>query len=92
MNEYMSQEQIDGLRALSTISNRRWMHQMEPTTQTADELARIAYAAYGKTTDFKNYQGLPMPEYDELTDKIKQAWQASVTAVCEAVTGYGPKS
>lgn len=46
-----------------------------------DELARIAYEAYGKTTDFKNYQGLPMPTYDDLTNKIKAAWEAAVTAV-----------
>lgn len=47
----------------------------------SEKLVRIAYAAYGQVTDFKNYQGLPMPAYDDLTDKIKQAWEAAVMAV-----------
>lgn len=29
----------------------------------SEELAKKAYLAYGQTTDFKNYQGLPMPEW-----------------------------
>ncbi len=56
---------------------------------SAEDLARIAYAAYGQTTDFKNYQGLPMPAYDDLTDKIKSAWEAAVTAVADAVRSQG---
>ena len=36
--------------------------------------ARDAYRAYGQTTDFKNYQGLPMPEWDALPEKIREAW------------------
>jgi len=38
------------------------------------ELAKGAYEAYGLITDHKNYQGLPMPEWDDLTETIKQAW------------------
>lgn len=48
---------------------------------TVRELARIAYKKYGQVTDFKNYQGFPMPEFDALPDKIKEAWeQASLAA------------
>ena len=54
-------------------------------TLTANDLARIAYVAYGETTDFKNYQGLPMPAYDDLTERIQRAWEAAVTAVRNAV-------
>lgn len=39
-----------------------------------DEYAKRAYAAYGKVTDFKNYQGLPMPKWEELPPKILEAW------------------
>ena len=41
------------------------------------ELAKQAYHAYGQVTDFKNYQGLPMPEWEALTDKIREAWKAA---------------
>lgn len=39
--------------------------------------AKSAYRAYGSVTDFKNYQGLPMPEWDDLTEKIRAAWIAA---------------
>lgn len=40
-------------------------------------LARSAYEAYGRTTDFKNYQGLPMPRWDDLGEAIQLAWTAA---------------
>jgi hypothetical protein len=40
-----------------------------------------AYDAYGKTTDYKNYQGLPMPAWGDLTDKIREAWENAAGAV-----------
>jgi hypothetical protein len=46
--------------------------------------ARVAYEAYGKATDYKNYQGLPMPEWDDLTDTIRGAWRAAALAVVDA--------
>lgn len=55
------------------------------------EFSRIAYNAYGQTTDFKNYQGLPMPAYDELPDKIKLAWIAATKSVYEATLEYNNK-
>lgn len=38
------------------------------------ERAKAAYRAYGQTTDFKNFQGNPMPEWDALPEKIREAW------------------
>lgn len=58
-----------------------------PAQPTADKLARIGYDAYGAVTDHKNYQGLPMPEYDDLTPTIKQAWEANALAIRDAVLG-----
>ncbi len=46
------------------------------------ELAQVAYAA---TTDHKNYQGLPMPEWDDLPETIQRAWVAAAEAVRVAV-------
>lgn len=40
-------------------------------------MAKAAYHAYGSVTDFKNYQGLPMPEWEMLTDKIREAWRSA---------------
>lgn len=44
-------------------------------------VARIAYDAYGAVTDHKNYQGLPMPPFDDLTPRIKEAWRLACLAV-----------
>jgi hypothetical protein len=50
------------------------------------DLAQRAYHAYGQTTEHKNYQGLPMPEFHELTTKITEAWEnASEAVYLEAV-------
>jgi hypothetical protein len=50
-----------------------------------EELAKQAYAAYGSVTDYKNYQGLPMPQWADLTPKIRQAWRVSVLRVATLV-------
>ncbi|WP_179066650.1 hypothetical protein [Nostoc sp. C052] len=50
------------------------------------KIARIAYQAYGKTTDFKNYQGLPMPEFKDLPGQIQQAWIAATQAVVNYIS------
>ena len=44
-------------------------------------LSQSAYKAYGKATDFKNYQGLPMPKWEDLPEPIKKAWDAAVDNV-----------
>lgn len=53
------------------------------------ELARVAYAAYGGSTDYKNYRGLPMPEWDELGEAIQSAWITAVVAVRANVVAGG---
>lgn len=47
-------------------------------------MAKVAYRAYGETTDFKNFRGEPMPEWGDLPDRIQQAWIAAAVAVKEA--------
>ena len=57
---------------------------------TDDSLARAAYAAYGQATGGLNYQGLPMPEWDDLGEPIQRAWVAAVTAIAGGpVEEYG---
>lgn len=51
------------------------------------ELARAAYIAYGSVTDFKNYQGLAMPTWEELPFMIQEAWVSAVIRVKEICNG-----
>jgi len=34
-------------------------------------------------TDHKNYQGLPMPQWHELPEKIREAWTAAASHLWE---------
>lgn len=45
------------------------------------EYAKSAYDAYGAVTDHKNYQGLPMPLWDALPERIQAAWLGAVKDV-----------
>jgi hypothetical protein len=45
------------------------------------ELAELAYDAYGKSTGGRNYQGLPIPDWDELTGAIQCAWIEAAGAI-----------
>lgn len=44
------------------------------------ERAQRAYAAYGVATGGLNFQGDPMPQWDDLGDTIRQAWHAAAHA------------
>jgi hypothetical protein len=51
-----------------------------------DHLTRIAqraYRAYGAVTEFKNYEGKPMPEWEKLPLKIQDAWRAAAKEAAE---------
>ena len=37
-------------------------------------LAQEAYEAYGDEVGWVNYQGIPMPRWEDLTDKVKDGW------------------
>lgn len=52
---------------------------------TDDTFARIAYRAYGDATGGLNYQGLPMPAWDNLGDTIQAAWIAAANRVAKVV-------
>jgi len=56
------------------------------TTTTPDSRARIAYTAYGKVTDFKNFQGNPMPAFDDLPEQIQEAWTAAAGVIWDLAT------
>jgi hypothetical protein len=48
-----------------------------------EELAQIAYRAYGESTDFLNFRGEPMPDWGNLGDRIQTAWILAAQAVAE---------
>lgn len=59
------------------------------TTTTPESRARIAYTAYGKVVDFKNFQGDQMPAFDDLPESIKVAWTNAARVIWEiATTGH----
>lgn len=58
----------------------------------AEGVARKLYHAYGSVTEFKNYAGLPMPAFNDLPERIKQAWSAvAARAVVEGMM-FGPRA
>ena len=55
------------------------------TFDEKDRLARLAYAAYGKVTGGKNFQGQPMPAFDDLGSTIQAAWRSGATTIASEV-------
>jgi hypothetical protein len=55
------------------------------TFDEKDRLARLAYQAYGQVTGNKNFQGAPMPAWDDLGSTIQAAWRAGTAAVAGGV-------
>lgn len=53
-----------------------------------EAIAQEVYGAYGKVTDFKNFQGNPMPKWEELPPKIQEAWVAATNYAM--MVGYKP--
>lgn len=56
------------------------------TTTTPESRARIAYTAYGRKTGFRNFQGGPMPLFDDLPVKIREAWIAAAGVIWDLAT------
>lgn len=51
-------------------------------------MALEAYRAYGEVTDFKNFGGDPMPDYENLPEKIQKAWRTAAAKVASFVETY----
>jgi hypothetical protein len=56
------------------------------TSTDPESRARIAYTAYGRVTEFKNSLGEPMPTFDALPPKIREAWINAARVVWEIAT------
>lgn len=53
------------------------MEAYEPFPYDPTTAAHLAYNAYGDFVEWKNYAGLPMPKWEDLPEKIRQAWVAA---------------
>jgi len=49
-----------------------------------EPLGRIAYEAYAAHQQWKNYQGHPIPSWQDVREDIKDAWDAAAWAVLGA--------
>lgn len=49
------------------------------------DLAKIAYEEYAGYTNWKNYQGLQMPQWNDLPSSIQNAWIAASAGVVDVV-------
>ncbi len=47
------------------------------------DLAQEAYRTYGETVGFKNWQGLDIPTWAELSAKQQLAWENATEHVCK---------
>lgn len=45
------------------------------------DLAQIAYEAYGNARGWVVFDGSPMPQWDEQSPELKEAWDAAAQAV-----------
>lgn len=64
----------------------------EPITETTKEAlllsaARVGYQAYGAHQGGLNYQGLPMPTFEQLPADIVGAWAAAALAILQLSSG-----
>ncbi len=64
---------------LETTTTVAVVDDVTPPDDTVDDtvLARETYNAYGQVTGFRNFQGDPMPGWDELGETIQAAWVAA---------------
>lgn len=51
------------------------------------DLGMLAYLAYGEYVGMVNFQGDPMPEWDDLPERIQRAWREAARRVEFTVRG-----
>jgi hypothetical protein len=47
-------------------------------------LGQVGYEAYADAQQWKNYQGLPIPAWEQVRSDIKAAWEVGAEAVIDA--------
>lgn len=72
---------------MSAATAAQPMYQLVTDADDQIIMAKLAYGAYGQTSGFKNAQGSPMPNWDQLGDTIQAAWVAAADAVYNYLMG-----
>lgn len=52
-----------------------------------EDIAESAYKAYSAVTDNKNFRGEEVPKFQDLPDKIQDAWNAAVRQAAQCLDG-----
>ena len=55
--------------------------EQHPVDLVIERLAFRAYHSYGSVTNYKNYQGMAMPQWKDLPESIQHAWRSAAQAV-----------
>jgi hypothetical protein len=53
--------------------------------QSPTDLGRVAYAAYGRSTNYLNVRGEDMPAWGDLGERVQTAWISAASAVAQRV-------
>jgi precorrin-2 methylase len=48
-----------------------------------ENLGRICYEAYADAVEWKSVRGDPLPAYNDLIERVQDAWQDAAEAVAE---------
>jgi hypothetical protein len=47
------------------------------------EYGKVAFDAYSDHADYKTHDGKPIPQWDDLTDAVREHWDAAALAAIE---------
>lgn len=59
---------------------------MTSTSTTPESRGQIAYTTYGKKVGFTAVNGDPMPLWDDLPERIQQAWISAAAVLWDLAT------
>lgn len=52
-------------------------------------LGQVAFEAYGDNREWKDWRGQPMPQWNEVREDIRTAWEVAASAVEREVKNAG---
>ncbi len=64
----------------------------EGLIEEVEAIVRAGYEAYSQSTGNKNYRGEEMPKWEDLPEKIQNAWIAAAERICHLYGGIVARS
>lgn len=78
----------NNLRIIAQMANQLETNEYRAKTLPDTEaLGKLAYSEYGNAVGFKNYQGNPMPAWEDLTPAIHSAWIRAAIVIKVLILG-----